>query len=244
MNIKSICLHPSAILSDKYRNFEYNEESLKEMMFMQNSLQEFIGKERGSDYPRDPSLTWMKRSDNVVYFQGCVVTEWFELNEQIQIFENTDYPDEISERNQKLEIDYEYIDMVHFIYNMFLYSEIFDIENFTLGKFYEMVDEEELNGAEYKIENRWYYYSEMSSHMGQFMNNLPYKHWKTYDSKYVPDENIKKLLKGLAVSIMLEFVRIGKCLNISKEHFYNLYKTKNQENFDRQTNIEKGYIKG
>ena len=80
-----------------------------------------------------------------------------------------------------------------------------------------------------QVEKQW---STLSILVGEYMDILPYKHWKTYK---LPKLKTKELLEK-AKQILYSFILMGKALGITKEHFFSLYISKNQENINRQKN--------
>jgi len=76
---------------------------------------------------------------------------------------------------------------------------------------------------------------------GELMLRLPFKEWKKYDKRtlngYIDKEHELEV-KYEYIDMLHFFINIGLCLEIDAKELYQLYITKNKENFNRQ---ERGY---
>ena len=222
-----INIHPNAVCAHLIKHYEYREDALTYMLQMQNSLQEFVGKKRGNKYPKS-GMTDFERSKEAIYFWGAATTEWYELLDAKESYEK-----KLSESSclaqiadAKREMQYEYIDIWHFLMNVFLYTGI-DATDIKLGDF-------ETDYAP-SIEESW---SELSYWIGRYINNLPYKHWKTYKDYQINDEELALCFEN-AIAV---FVKLGVALGVNNELFFDLYCSKNEENIKRQEEASKGYV--
>lgn len=215
-------VNPENYCSDVFTKNTYREDSLNYMLYMQGALQEFIGTKRGTLHPKS-EMTDQVRAEQAIYFWGCATTEWYELIDARDKYLFVD-----ASPAQKLEMQFEFIDIWHFMMNVFLYTGI-DASSTTLTKIYE---------GEYvpdTIEHNW---AELSYWVGNYINNLPYKRWKTYKEYEIDTSELAKSF----TNIISLFVHIAVELGITKELFYDLYVSKNAENIERQTNESKNYI--
>ena len=211
-------VNPENQCAQLMKHTEYREDALNYMLSMQNSLQEFVGKVRGTKFPKS-EMTDSQRADEAIYFWGCAVTEWAELIDARDMFLFV-YD---SEKN-RLEMQYEFIDIWHFMMNVFLYTGI-DSSVATLKEIYDEESEENT------IEHFW---SELNYWVGRYINNLPYQHWKTYKEYVIDDTDLALCF----TNIMSLLVNIAKELGIDNERFYDLYVSKNEENINRQSRAD------
>jgi hypothetical protein len=198
---------------------EYREDALNYMMKMQYDLQKFVALKRGNLDP-DAHVNLFTFAKESIYYWGCLTTEYAELQER-------DWASNPSDE-LLLETQFEYIDMFHFLMNFFIFSKQTSFEQ-TLEDLYDNTPDPFCEPYEL-VEKQW---SALSTYVGEYIDLLPYKHWKTYDSKFEVDA------PGLAEKtnqILYSFIVMGKALGIDKEHFYNLYVSKNKENINRQNN--------
>lgn len=220
-------IHPNAVCAHLIKHYEYREDALSYMLQMQNSLQEFVGKKRGNKFPKS-EMTDFERAKEAIYFWGAATTEWYEL---LDAQEN--YKKKLSESHclaqitdAKREMQYEYIDIWHFLMNVFLYTGIDETE-IKLGDF-------EVDYLK-SIEEYW---AELSYWIGRYINALPYKHWKTYKDYHIDDTELALCFEN-AVAV---FVKLGAVLDVDKCLFFDLYCSKNEENIKRQEEVSKGYV--
>lgn len=222
-----VSIHPNAVCAHLIKHYEYREDALSYMLQMQNSLQEFVGKKRGNKFPKS-EMTDFERAKEAIYFWGAATTEWYEL-----IDAQEKYKDKLSNSSclaqiadAKREMQYEYIDIWHFLMNVFLYTGIDDTE-IKLGDF----ETDYLKSADE-------YWSELSYWVGRYINALPYKHWKTYKDYQIDDAELALCFEN-AVAV---FVKLGAVLGVDKNLFFDLYCSKNEENIKRQEEASKGYV--
>lgn len=220
-------IHPNAVCAHLIKHYEYREDALSYMLQMQNSLQEFVGKKRGNKFPKS-EMTDFERAKEAIYFWGAATTEWYEL---LDAQEN--YKKKLSESHclaqiadAKREMQYEYIDIWHFLMNVFLYTGIDETE-IKLGDF-------EVDYLK-SIEEYW---AELSYWIGRYINALPYKHWKTYKDYHIDGAELALCFEN-AVAV---FVKLGAVLDVDKCLFFDLYCSKNEENIKRQEEVSKGYV--
>lgn len=220
-------LHPNAVCADIIKKYTYREDALNYMLQMQNSLQEFVASKRGTKAPKS-EMTDFERSQEAIYFWGCATTEWYELVDAIEIYRDkkVDNKNQNEINNAKHEMQFEYIDIWHFMMNVFLYTGI---------------DETEIVFSDFcsaQLKNIEEYWAELTYWIGRYINALPFKRWKTYKDYKISDEELALCFENaLAV-----FFNIGHVLGIDKEQFFNLYCSKNEENIKRQEETAKGYV--
>jgi hypothetical protein len=222
-------VNPDNTCASLIKHYPYREDALNYMLGMQNSLQEFVGQKRGNKFPKS-EMTDFERAKEAIYFWGAATTEWFELVDAQEKYFSALYthgPDHNITEAAKLEMQYEFIDIWHFMMNVFLYTGI-DATEIKLGDY-------ETEYAFNTIGEGW---SELSFWTGKYINNLPYKHWKTYKDYQINDAELAVCFE-CAVGV---FVKMGSMLGIDKELFFDLYCSKNEENIKRQEEAEKGYV--
>lgn len=225
-------INPDNVCSHLYKETKYNPDCLNEMLAMQNSLQEFMEERGRHAAPSNKETTYHEKALSAIYFWGCVTTEHFEMMEALQPHMEKGLKLKDLDQETLLEIQYEYIDMWHFLMNVVLFS---GIDQTNIGQFEEFFDplktittDVELDQA---VSNVSAHFGILSANVGQLINNLPFKVWKNYDI----DDHLKKSdAEGVLIWIMKSFIEIGTSLGITKEKFYSLYISKNQENYDRQ----------
>ena len=215
-------VNPENTCSDLYKKTQYREDALNYMLQMQRDLQVYIGNKRGNKHPLS-EMTDQARADEAIYFWGCATTEWYELIDSRDKYLFID-----NSEKQKLEMQYELIDIWHFLMNVFLYTGI-DSSEATLADVYNQ------DYIEDTIEHHW---AELSYWVGNYINSLPYKHWKTYKEYKIDDKELANCFSN----ILTIFVHIAVELGIDKEKFFDLYVSKNAENIERQNNESKNYI--
>lgn len=92
-----------------------------------------------------------------------------------------------------------------------------------------------------KIQDISVQWRNMNLEMGELLERLPYKEWKTYTteqkSNFTSEEQRLEVLYEY-IDVFHFFMNVGLALGIDGETFRRLYATKNKENFDRQA---KGY---
>lgn len=224
-------VNPDHTCAGLMKHYEYREDALSYMMRMQNDLQEFIGKKRGYKYP-SCEMTSHEASLEAIYFWGAATTEWFELldaQDNYLIHLKTYGKDAIQTINAKLEMQYEFIDIWHFLMNVFLYTGIRDVSLLDLKNFGKASNAKTINEG----------WSELSYWVGRYINNTPFKKWKTYGE----DAKINYGSTSVCFEHIVElFVKIGSMLDIDNELFFDLYCSKNAENINRQEDAEKGYV--
>jgi len=115
-------------------------------------------------------------------------------------------------------------------------KEIWDKQTLFQSKYANFNEEMSLKNRINFIDKNW---RNLCIEYGELMQRLPYKEWKRY-------KNIDfNLSKKYMLEIFYEyadmahfFVTIGIYLGIDWKTFYNLYITKNKENFNRQKRKE------
>jgi dimeric dUTPase (all-alpha-NTP-PPase superfamily) len=224
-------INPDNSCAHLIKNYDYRSDALQFMFSMQRQLQEFIASKKGGIAPGKGDFR--DEIDLAIYYFGCTTTEFFEFGERLNDF---DWDLETIDPDEMLEIQYEYIDMWHFIMNQFLYSGITELDLEVTLK--SIVDGKQSNvSATYKqsdlLGSTERFWGSFSYTWGKYLNNLPYKKWKKYD-----DDAMSKVDKTeqltLANLMIYNFVKFGTLIGIDAEHFYNLYVSKNEENIARQ----------
>jgi len=216
-------VNPENKCANLFEEVPFEHDALNIMFGMQNDLQIMYGKKRGSITPDSKDIKL--RIKESMYHFNCFVAEYFELMDRFY----NDGPNSISPV-EKMEMQYEIIDMWHFLMNIFLYLDLnkfddIDIHDlYPLGISVEKFDETAMN-------NIW---ASICFNFGGLLDNLPYKYWKTYDK--IEIDII--FVKAMARDIIENFFKLALVFDIDKEKFYSLYVSKNKENFARQ---KRGY---
>tara|TARA_R110001606_G_scaffold134259_3_gene270627 strand:- start:3041 stop:3718 length:678 start_codon:yes stop_codon:yes gene_type:complete len=220
-------LNPENLCADLLENNVYKKDALNYMMKMQYDLQKFVADKRGNIAP-DSKVSLFDFAKETIYYWGCVTAEYAELQER-------DWCDALEEKEATglvnedlLETQFEYIDMYHFLMNFFIFSKITEFD-LTLEDLFDRTPSFD-NVDPKLIELQWSYVSILA---GEFIDILPYKHWKTYDNDMQLDQDA---LMQKAIHMLYAFILMGKSLGIDKERFYDLYISKNKENYNRQNN--------
>ncbi len=212
-------INPENLCADLLEKNEYRDDALNYMMKMQYDLQKFVAEKRKNLAPDTPHMSLFTFAKETIYYWGCVTTEYAELQER-------DW--EQGSENELLETQFEYIDMYHFLMNFFIFSKITEFP-YTLDDLFTQTPDIDKLSPEL-VELQWSYISIMA---GEFIDLLPYKHWKTYPNDVEVD---MEQLKTKAQHILYAFVLMGKALGINKQRFFDLYISKNKENIKRQNN--------
>lgn len=221
-------INPDNKCAHLIKNVEYRNDALQYMFLLQRSLQEHVAENKNQKKPHE--LTIQEGIDLSIYHWGCTTTEFFEMGERLNDF---NWELDRIDPDDKLEIQYEYIDMWHFIMNQFIYSGITEIDlDYTLQECYDLeVSNNYLNLDLFSALTA--YWADISYVWGKYLNHLPYKKWKKYSEEDY--NNIDKEIQyKLSKVIITVFIKIGILLDIDKEHFFNLYISKNEENIARQ----------
>lgn len=224
-------INPDNSCAHLIKNVEYRKDALQFMFNMQRNLQEYIAGKKGGIIPGKGDFR--DEIDLAIYYFGCTTTEFFEFGERLNDF-GWDWvaidPDE------KLEIQYEYIDMWHFIMNQFLHTgltelditlaldEVYNGKVSSVSQYYKQSD---------LLDTTEKFWSSFSYIWGKYVNNLPYKKWKTYEDDAMSRVDKTEQIK-MAELMIYDFIKFGKTIDIDPEHFYNLYVSKNEENISRQ----------
>jgi hypothetical protein len=216
--------------SDKYKEYTYNKDALEEMFNLQIELQEFMNKKYGTVSPNSNHST-KEKIEASLYFFNCLAGEFYELKDALYKYHKCDNKQDL--KDLKLEYEMEIIDIFFFMMNCFVYIDSKKlIPTKNIDYFYENKNPF-INSSTYEFD--FNDFSDMILTIwGQFVNNIPFKRWKTY--KNIDDDiknNIKKL-KSIQENMLFIFFSLCKYFNISKEHLYNLYKSKWEENINRQ----------
>jgi len=226
--------NPDNICSHLYKEYPYHEEVLNDMLDSQYKLQKHYHKLGRSVDPDSKDID--ERIFEAIYNWNNVTVEYFELTEHF--INGGDYknfanlsPDEL------MEIKFEYIDMWHFLMNIFIYLGLRGFPERNFMDIYDHVREITHEAGEnysvdreLKISMAW---NLLSCSWGDLCNNLPYKKWKTYKKKEITQETLM-----MCVQVLLAFIQFGLVLGIEEEEFYNLYMSKLEENINRQ---KRGY---
>lgn len=111
-------------------------------------------------------------------------------------------------------------------------KEIFDRQTEFQKKYAGFKQEMSLKERLKWIDKNW---RNLCIEYGEMMLRLPYKEWKNYnDEDFVFGGKEKLEVYYEFIDIAHFFINIGIYLGIDWRMFYNLYITKNKENFDRQ----------
>lgn len=196
----------------------YPSNALQVMFDMQESLQNMLGKKRGTLTPDSKENLFVK-SGMSIYHLGSVVTELFELDEQMQ---KDNY--EITDLSR-----FELTDAVHFLMNTLLYVNLKPRE--TLEFYYDkaVIDYKTGTVGETNIK---YLIGDYIIAFGQIMQQLPYKAWKTYES-FEPKVPYT-MLYDMVDNLMIKFIKLYVALGMKPEDIWKFYYEKNRENFKRQ----------
>lgn len=203
--------------------FKYEPDALQKMITKQNELQEFIGKKRNNIFPKSDVSDEQKIYESI-YFWGCATVEYAELIDGYLTALEKD--ENIIDDKTVNELQIEVIDIFHFIMNIFLYNNHFTLD-FDLKDDYEMVWNKK-NISYTDVQLRW---SQLSIYIGDFINNMKYKKWKTYKEHTRNYENEKNIIDMIITNVLY----IAKFFGLNYDTFYDAYMTKLQENYDRQT---------
>lgn len=196
----------------------YPDNALKVMFDMQESLQNMLGKKRGTLTPDSKENLFIK-SGMSIYHLGSVVTELFELDEQMQ---KDNY--EITDLSR-----FELTDAVHFLMNTLLYINLKPRE--TLEFYYDKAVEDYKTGTVGETSIK-YLIGDYIIAFGQIMQQLPYKAWKTYES-FEPKVPYTVLYDMVDI-LMIKFIKLYVALGMKPEDIWKFYYEKNRENFKRQ----------
>lgn len=196
----------------------YPTDALKVMFDMQESLQNMLGKKRGTLTPDSKENLFVK-SGMSIYHLGSVVTELFELDEQMQ---KDNY--EITDLSR-----FELTDAVHFLMNTLLYINLKPKE--TLEFYYDKAVSDYKTGTVGETSIK-YLIGDYIIAFGQIMQQLPYKAWKTYDS-FEPKVPYT-ILYEMVDNLMIKFIKLYVALGMKPEDIWKFYYEKNRENFKRQ----------
>lgn len=204
------------VLPDVDENYPAN--ALQVMFDMQESLQNMLGKKRGTLTPDSKENLFIK-SGMSIYHLGSVVTELFELDEQMQ---KDNY--EITDLSR-----FELTDAVHFLMNTLLYINLKPRK--TLEFYYDKAVENYKTGTVGETSIK-YLIGDYIIAFGQIMQQLPYKAWKTYES-FEPKVPYT-VLYDMVDTLMIKFIKLYVALGMKPEDIWKFYYEKNRENFKRQ----------
>ena len=196
----------------------YPVNALQVMFDMQESLQNMLGKKRGTLTPDSKENLFIK-SGMSIYHLGSVVTELFELDEQLQ---KDNY--KITDLSR-----FELTDAVHFLMNTLLYINL-KPKN-SLEWYYDKAIEDYKTGTVGETSIK-YLIGDYIIAFGQIMQQLPYKAWKTYNS-FEPKVSYTELYK-MVDNLMIKFIKLYISLDMKPEDIWKFYYEKNRENFARQ----------
>jgi len=218
-------INPDNRCSHLYKELEYNPKALDIMMEMQLALQVMYGEKRGTITPNSIVLI----EDQIIgireaiYYFTCFAVEYHELCEkhnELHFIKKTE--------EGRFELEFEVIDMWHFLMNIFLYSGIKKFK-YNLEFYYGDEKDKQISYEQEKNESKWWW-ELICRDYGQYIDQLPYKSWKTYKD---PKINIDAL-EYRAEMLLRNFFGFVRVFGINKEKFYSLYVAKNKENLDRQ----------
>lgn len=197
---------------------ELPKDSLAIMFDMQESLQNMLGKKRGTLTP-DSNENLFVKSGMSIYHLGSVVTELFELDEQMEKdnFEITDLS------------KFELTDAYHFLMNTLLYLNLKPKE--TLEWYYDKARDDMKTGT-IGTSSVKYLIGDYIIAFGQIMQQMPYKAWKSYETfePKVP----ATILQDMVDNLMIKFIKLYVALGMSPADIWKFYFLKNKENFARQ----------
>lgn len=208
-------------------NENYPENALEVMFNMQESLQNMLGKKRGTLTP-DSNENLFVKSGMSIYHLGSVVTELFELDEQMQ---KDNY--EITDLSR-----FELTDAYHFLMNTLLYLNLKPKE--SLEWYYDKARDDMKTGTIGTTSIK-YLIGDYIIAYGQIMQQLPYKAWKTYTSfePKVPATILQDMVDGM----MIKFIKLYIALGMTPTDIWKFYYEKNRENFERQLSKTGRYYK-
>jgi hypothetical protein len=200
-------------------------DTVSKMLKMQSDLQLHVAKAKPDAGNKAPSECGIvEGSQFAMYYFGCATTEFFELMERYDNYntqpDNLDYYETI----------YEYIDIWHFLMNVFLYSGV-EPDYCNIQNNYFAPDNSQYC-LEQQVLQRW---AKVTLYVGELIGLLPFKKWKTYSGTLHVDYDA---LYVVANKLTTQFFLLGADLGITELDFKRLYLSKNIENFDRQ---DRGY---
>lgn len=214
-------MHNNNKCSHLYKELEYNPKALDIMMEMQLALQAMYGQKRGTITPHTEDQ--FARIKEAIYHFTCFTVEYHEMTEKHNELHYIKGNEE-----GRLELEFEVIDMWHFLMNIFLYSGIKKFKH-NLEFYYGDGKDKQISYDQEEKESRLWWESICRAY-GQYIDQLPYKSWKTYKDPWINMD----ALEYKAEMLLRNFFGFVRVFGISKEKFYSLYVAKNKENLDRQ----------
>lgn len=202
-------------------------EMLQHIFKLQRNMQVKNSKKRSKIYSPD-GQDKDKQLDMAMYLWNAATIEFGEFievwDEYSSNFEDKELYDASAE---------ELIDILHFIVSMLIYSGV-DIDKLpSMKSLYPEYKKLDLSEPNKKLELReisecWF---DISIFWGAFLEQLPYKKWKTYENpEYVGD-------MYSASGLLKHFFKLCYTIKLTPVQVYEKYLEKNQINKDRQ---EKG----
>ena len=216
-------LHPEAICKQLYKEREYPEfQALNKMYLMQKNLQKFISNKRNLISPPDSEADL-----TISHIQDYVTKHYTYAN--LELYNEYFY----AIGGNKEELAFEFIDIVHFVFNVLIYS---GVQNLKAIEF-EEIFESHIPNENMKFDRLA---RALNISLCDFINALPYKTWKTYSEP--PVELIDWAYIDTQKSyIVKNLVKLAIYTGLTKEEFYSYYLSKNEENYERQLDNKKGY---
>jgi hypothetical protein len=222
-------LHATSQCEQLYKEVKYKKDALNDMLKRQYDLQVFMHEKRGTiKPPANFSEVTQETTLDAIYYITCMNLEF---NELLDAFND--------ERISVTEAKYELIDVYHFLMNVFIFAGISSFDKCHSLEFLWTIgakEEKEKSDADIVV---LYYVGEINKILARLIDVLPYKKWKTYPADLKLNE---KSITVHALQSIVNIIELAKEMGITKEEFYSLYVTKNQENYERQINALKGYL--
>lgn len=161
------------------------------------------------------------------YWLSCLNIELLEMIDWYKAAVDLKKTHESDEKIQEivLEAQFEYIDAYHFLMNFFIYSNVDDVDVDFFKVYGDIENTDIFNDAFF--DKLYEKIGRFNMHLAEQVNQTDFKTWKKRSPVYTFDKNSKDLFT--------EFFKLGTFLNISKQHFYNLYRSKLEENHRRQS---------
>lgn len=199
-----------------------SKNPVREMYFRQKLYQESVAIKNNTTLD---NLTG--NVEQAFYWLECVNIELLEMINWYKAAVELKKSQENDQKIQEvlLEAQFEYIDAYHFLMNFFIYSNVDDLD-VDFFKSYDDIEDTDIFDESF--------FNKLYEKIGRFnmslseqVNQTDFKTWKKRNPVYTFDKNSKELF--------IEFFKLGSFLNISQKHFYNLYRSKLEENYRRQS---------
>lgn len=240
---------------ENIKNFSLpNKYYLLEMFKKQKELQEFL-KEKGKTGHIPSNAANVRQPDiNLsIYHHFCMQVEYEELKVELDQFLNKIDDNNNDKEKSLLEVKFELIDMLFFMFNVGIYTGInFDKvldclsndEEFLIPSIDTIENKEDINN--YSLEDLNY----CSIKLLNYIQSLPWKAWREYDYEICAKEmavnnEIKapnSPIKIYAGAIFMYLKWSSNALSAGVEELYNLYMNKWEENMRRQQDENSDYL--